>query len=74
MSTLLACSLLIVSRVLRPVVDVATDRNTIVFRLQVACTRNNNAMQGETDHQKLYHNSDGRRTPFAVSPTDDGRY
>jgi DNA-directed RNA polymerases I and III subunit RPAC1 len=42
--------------------EVATDRNTIVFRLQAACTRNPKATQGETDPQKLYHHSNGRRT------------
>ena len=42
--------------------EVATDRNTIVFRLQVACTRNKNAVQGETDPQKLYQTPDGKDT------------
>ncbi|KAF8503877.1 DNA-directed RNA polymerase [Gautieria morchelliformis] len=37
--------------------EFATDRNTIVFRLQAACTRNSKAVQGETDPQKLYHHS-----------------
>ncbi|KIJ28156.1 hypothetical protein M422DRAFT_61939 [Sphaerobolus stellatus SS14] len=37
--------------------ETATDRNTIVFRLNIACLRNKNAAKGETDPQKLYINS-----------------
>ncbi|KAF8515689.1 DNA-directed RNA polymerase [Hysterangium stoloniferum] len=38
--------------------EVATDRNTIVFRLHVACGRNKDAAKGETVPQKMYINSD----------------
>ncbi|KZV87853.1 hypothetical protein EXIGLDRAFT_723268 [Exidia glandulosa HHB12029] len=36
---------------------VATDRNTLVFRLQVACERRKGAAREETDPEKLYKNS-----------------
>ncbi|GJJ13030.1 hypothetical protein Clacol_007279 [Clathrus columnatus] len=35
----------------------STDRNTIVFKLNVACSRNPDAAKGETDPDKLYINS-----------------
>ncbi|KAF8586559.1 insert subdomain of RNA polymerase alpha subunit [Ramaria rubella] len=38
--------------------NVATDRNTIVFRLEIECRRNQFASRGETDPNKLYFNSD----------------
>ncbi|KAH7916104.1 DNA-directed RNA polymerase [Hygrophoropsis aurantiaca] len=38
--------------------DQATDRNTLVFRLRVACTRNKNAPKGSTNPNELYINSD----------------
>jgi len=34
----------------------ATDHNTLVFRLQVACSRKENVPQGETDSDKIYNN------------------
>lgn len=36
--------------------DQATDRNTLVFRLQVACERRKNAPKDTTDQSKLYIN------------------
>ncbi|EPQ55395.1 hypothetical protein GLOTRDRAFT_138953 [Gloeophyllum trabeum ATCC 11539] len=36
----------------------ATDRNTLVFRLQAACTRNKSAPKDSTDPAQLYHNSE----------------
>ncbi|EGO00665.1 hypothetical protein SERLA73DRAFT_178536 [Serpula lacrymans var. lacrymans S7.3] len=38
--------------------DQATDRNTLVFRLKVACERNKNAPKGSTDPREMYINSD----------------
>jgi DNA-directed RNA polymerase I and III subunit RPAC1 len=38
--------------------DQATDRNTIVFKLQIECTRNNSAPRDSTDHAVLYNNSE----------------
>jgi len=37
--------------------DQATDRNTIVFKLQIECTRNTAAPRDSTDPAVLYHNS-----------------
>lgn len=37
--------------------DPATDRNTLVFRLNVSCTHNPNAPAGATDPEVLYINS-----------------
>jgi DNA-directed RNA polymerase I and III subunit RPAC1 len=39
--------------------DPATDLNTIVLKLEVACTLNPNAHPEETDPTKLYINSTG---------------
>lgn len=47
---------------LRPAPDVATDRNTIVFRLQVTCTRNKKIVRGETDPERLYNNANGKHS------------
>ena len=44
--------------------DVATDRNTIVFQLQVACTRNYNAVQGETNPFRIYDHANGKPLAF----------
>lgn len=41
--------------------EVATDRNTIVFRLNVACTRNLQAALDETDPEKLYNHANGKK-------------
>jgi DNA-directed RNA polymerase I and III subunit RPAC1 len=38
--------------------DQATDRNTIVFKLQIDCTRNNTAPRDSTDPAVLYNNSE----------------
>jgi len=38
--------------------DQATDRNTIVFKLQIECSRNNAAPRDTTDPAVLYHNSE----------------
>jgi len=38
--------------------DQATDRNTIVFKLQIECSRNNAAPRDTTDPAALYHNSE----------------
>jgi DNA-directed RNA polymerases I and III subunit RPAC1 len=38
--------------------DQATDRNTIVFKLQVECTRNTAAPRDSTDPAALYYNSE----------------
>lgn len=38
--------------------DQATDRNTIVFKLQIECTRNTAAPRDSTDPAVLYHNSE----------------
>jgi DNA-directed RNA polymerase I and III subunit RPAC1 len=38
--------------------DQATDRNTIVFKLQIECTRNNSAPRDSTDPAVLYNNSE----------------
>jgi DNA-directed RNA polymerases I and III subunit RPAC1 len=40
--------------------DQATDRNTIVFKLQVECTRNTAAPKDSTDPAILYYNSEVR--------------
>lgn len=37
--------------------DSATDRNTLVFKLNVICTKNANVPAGTTDPEKLYSNS-----------------
>ena len=39
------------------VTDSATDRNTLVFKLNVACTKKANVPAGTTDPEKLYANS-----------------
>ncbi|KAL7411707.1 DNA-directed RNA polymerase [Mrakia frigida] len=36
--------------------DVPNDQNTMVFKLFVKCERNREAVKGETDPSKLYHN------------------
>jgi DNA-directed RNA polymerase I and III subunit RPAC1 len=46
----------------------STDRNTIVFTLDVECTNRSNVKQGEQDPEKLYVNSNGRTTR-TVDPT-----
>ena len=38
--------------------DQATDRNTIVFKLQIECTRNTAAPRDSTDSAILYHNTE----------------
>ncbi|KAI0248389.1 DNA-directed RNA polymerase [Lactifluus subvellereus] len=38
--------------------DQATDRNTVVFKLQIECTRNTAAPRDSTDPAVLYHNSE----------------
>jgi DNA-directed RNA polymerase I and III subunit RPAC1 len=38
--------------------DQATDRNTVVFKLQIECTRNNSAPRDSTDPAVLYNNSE----------------
>jgi DNA-directed RNA polymerase I and III subunit RPAC1 len=40
--------------------DQATDRNTIVFKLQIDCTRNTSAPRDCTDPTVLYNNSEVR--------------
>ena len=40
--------------------DQATDRNTIVFKLQIECTRNTSAPRDSTDPAVLYNNSEVR--------------
>ncbi|KAG8787701.1 DNA-directed RNA polymerase core subunit rpc40 [Serendipita sp. 397] len=35
----------------------STDRNTVVFSLNIACSEREDAAPGETDPEKLYHNS-----------------
>jgi len=47
-----------VLNLLKDPTDQATDRNTLVFRLQVACERRKNAPKDTTDANKLYINSD----------------
>ena len=38
--------------------DQATDRNTIVFKLQIECTRNTAAPKDSTDPAVLFHNTE----------------
>jgi DNA-directed RNA polymerase I and III subunit RPAC1 len=40
--------------------DQATDRNTVVFKLQIECTRNTAAPRDSTDPTVLYNNSEIR--------------
>jgi DNA-directed RNA polymerases I and III subunit RPAC1 len=48
--------------------DQATDRNTIVFKLQVECTRDTTAPRDSTDPAVLYHNSEVRAGDFQWIP------
>jgi DNA-directed RNA polymerases I and III subunit RPAC1 len=48
--------------------DQATDRNTIVFKLQVECTRDTAAPRDSTDPAVLYHNSEVRAGDFQWIP------
>lgn len=51
--------------------EVATDRNTIVFRLNVACTRNLQAALDETDPEKLYNHANGKKFFLSTLVPDD---
>jgi len=48
--------------------DQATDRNTIVFHLRLACSRNKKASKGATDPDQLYINHEVLSSHLEWSP------
>jgi DNA-directed RNA polymerases I and III subunit RPAC1 len=44
----------------------STDRNTVVFSLDIECTDREGAKPNEKDPEKLYHNSNGKLKRFRL--------
>ena len=51
--------------------DQATDRNTLVFELQITCQRNLQAPKGSTDPAELYINHELKSSHFIWKPAGE---